>query len=144
MTAHVLYPALDAQRPATLSEKIITGLLRHQMGYSGVVFSDDMHMRAISGLYRADEAAYESLRAGIDMLLFCHDLSRAAEVCEFLAARSEKDAWLRRRIEESYGRVCALKRQFLKAFTGAPPNEVVERLARLGHERLVAELHGNL
>jgi beta-N-acetylhexosaminidase len=144
MTAHVLYPALDAQRPATLSEKIITGLLRHQMGYSGVVFSDDMDMRAISGRYSAAAAAYESLRAGVDMLLFCHDLSQAAEVCEFLAAQSERDAALRRRIEESYDRVCALKRRSLKAFTGAAPSEVAEQLARLDHERLVAELHGNL
>jgi beta-N-acetylhexosaminidase len=144
MTAHVLYPALDPQRPATLSEKIITGLLRHQMGYGGVVFSDDMHMRAISDRYGAGEAAYASLRAGVDMLLFCHDLCRAAEVCEFLCAQSEKEAALRHRIDESYGRVTELKRRYLKAFTGAPEHEVVERLARLDHGQLLADIHGSL
>jgi beta-N-acetylhexosaminidase len=144
MTAHVVYPAFDAQRPATLSEKIITGLLRHQMGYGGVVFSDDMDMRAISERYRAEEAAHESLRAGVDVLLFCHDLSRAAEVCEFLCAQSEQDAALRQRIEESYRRVTDLKRRYLKAFTGAHEGEIVERLARLEHSRLVAELQPEL
>ena len=51
MTAHVLYPALDPELPATLSEPIVTGLLRHQLGYDGVVFSDDMEMKAIADNY---------------------------------------------------------------------------------------------
>src|ERR1044071_5742035 len=48
MTAHVRFTALDRELPATLSEAVVTGLLRHQLGYDGVVFSDDMEMKAIS------------------------------------------------------------------------------------------------
>jgi beta-N-acetylhexosaminidase len=142
--AHVLYPALDSERMATLSEKIVTGLLRHQIGYGGVVFSDDMDMRAISDRYGAEEAAYLSMRAGVDVLLFCHDLSRAAEVCEFLRAQADKDAALRRRIEESYGRVSELKRRYLKTFTGVPESAIAERLDHLNHGRLLTELQGSL
>ena len=56
MTAHVAYPALDPRLPATLSEAIVTGLLRHQLGYDGVVFSDDMEMKAVSDRYSVEEA----------------------------------------------------------------------------------------
>ena len=144
MTAHVLYPALDSRWPATLSEKIVTGLLRQQLGYGGVVFSDDMEMKAISDRYPVEEAAYLSLRAGVDMVLFCHDLPRAVQACEFLCAEIEKDAGLRARAEESYARVARLKRRSLRSFTGAVEKELMERLAALDHGRMVAEIYGSL
>jgi len=143
MTAHVLYPALDAQWPATLSEKIVTGLLRQQLGYGGVIFSDEMEMKAISDRYGVEEAAHRSLRAGVDALLFCHVLSRAVQACEFLCAQCEQDAALRARVDESFARIAKLKRGSLKSFTGVPENEILERLARLDHGRVVAELYGS-
>ena len=88
MTAHVLYPALDPQWPATLSQKIVTGLLRRQLGYDGVVFSDDMEMHAISQRYSVAESALRGILAGLDVLLFCHDLAKAVEACEFLCAKA--------------------------------------------------------
>jgi beta-glucosidase-like glycosyl hydrolase len=69
------------------------------LGYGGVVFSDDMEMKAISDRYAVEEAAYLSLSAGVDILLFCHELSRALQACEFLCAETEKDAGLRARAE---------------------------------------------
>jgi beta-N-acetylhexosaminidase len=144
MTAHVLYPALDAQWPATLSQKIVSGLLRQQLGYSGVVFSDDMEMHAISQRYSITEAALYGILAGLDVLLFCHELAKAVEACEFLCAKAAEDAALRARVDESYARVTSLKRRFLRAFTGVPDNDILERLARLDHARIVAEIHGSL
>ena len=90
MTAHVLYPALDSELPATLSEPIVTGLLRHQLGYDGVVFSDDMEMKAVSDRYAPDEAALLAVRAGVDVLLFCHDLTKAIQAFEQSLRRSGK------------------------------------------------------
>jgi beta-N-acetylhexosaminidase len=144
MTAHVQYPALDPRWPATLSEKIVTGWLRQQLGYAGVVFSDDMEMKAISDRYGAAEAALLSIRAGVDALLFCHDLVRAIEVCECLAIQCEKHAWLRTRVDESCARIAKLKRRCLKSFTGTAETDIVQRLATLSHERLVAECYGSL
>jgi beta-N-acetylhexosaminidase len=144
MTAHVLYPALDSQWPATLSKKIIGDLLRRQFGHRGVVFSDDLEMHAISHRYSVEESALRSILAGVDALLFCHDLTKAVEACEFLCAEAAEDAVLRERIHESYGRITSLKRRFLKSFTGLSEQEIQERLARLDHARIVAQIHGSL
>jgi beta-N-acetylhexosaminidase len=141
MTAHVLYPALDSRWPATLSERIVTGLLRQELGYGGVVFSDDMEMHAISNHHGVEESALRALMAGVDMLLFCHELARAVQACEFLCAQSASDAALRARVEESHGRITRLKQRYLTAFTGASEETIVERL---GHARVAAEIYGSL
>ncbi len=73
MTAHLMLPHIDPDMPATLSRRVIRGLLRERIGYEGVVFTDDLRMGAIEGLYSPDEAAMLSLQAGCDMPLICHD-----------------------------------------------------------------------
>ncbi len=69
MVAHILYSALDQKYPATLSERIITDLLRNEMGFEGVVITDDMSMGAITQNYGMEEAAVLSIRAGTDMFM---------------------------------------------------------------------------
>jgi beta-N-acetylhexosaminidase len=144
MTAHVRFTALDANLPATLSAKIVTGLLRHQLGYESLVFSDDMEMKAISDNYSANEAAALAVGAGVDMLLFCHELQSAVEAVEFLCQQAEQDAALRVQIEKSHQRIDALKKRCLKSFTGVPDDELVGQIARLNHRRMVEEIQGNL
>ncbi len=144
MTAHVLYRALDPEFPATLSEKIVTGLLRQDLGYDGVVFSDDMEMKAISANYDEEEAAGLAVRAGIDVLLFCHELPRAMRVHEFLCAEAERDPAVRARIEESYRRITQLKNGWLRVFTRVDETEIAKRLALLDHRRIVEEIQGSL
>lgn len=144
MTAHVLYPSLDAKLPATLSEAIVTGLLRHQLGYDGVVFSDDMEMKAVSDRWPHDEAALLAVRAGVDVLLFCHDLTNALLAFERLCNEAEKDPALRARIEKSNRRIGKLKREYLTASGGAGENELEDRLRQLNHRRLVEEIYGSL
>jgi len=69
MTAHIVYPALDPQHPATLSPALLTGLLRNEWGYGGVVITDSMGMQAIEGHYGRGEAAVLALTAGADMVM---------------------------------------------------------------------------
>jgi beta-N-acetylhexosaminidase len=140
MSAHVLYTALDPRAPATLSPAIVTGLLRQQLGYGGVVFSDDMDMRAISGRYTAGESALAAILAGVNVLLFCHAPEKAVEAHEYLYARAAEDAAVRARVDESVARVTTLKQRRLAAFTGVGEKEIGERLARLNHGRIVAEI----
>ena len=71
MTAHILLPALDPDRPATLSEKIIPILLREKLGYRGVVVTDDLEMKAIDDRYAMEEVIRFGLRADIDVFLIC-------------------------------------------------------------------------
>jgi beta-N-acetylhexosaminidase len=144
MTAHVLYRALDPQLPATLSRKIIMGLLREKLDFDGVVFSDDMEMRAISDNYSLEKAVALCIRGGIDVMLFCHDLSRAIHAFEFLCLEYEKDATIRAQVETSYNRITKLKQGFLKGFTGVKAEQLANRLAGLNHQQIVDEIQGSL
>jgi beta-N-acetylhexosaminidase len=144
MTAHVLYPALDSKFPATLSHSIVTGLLRQQWGYEGVVFSDDMEMKAITDNYGEEEAVALCVRAGIDVLLYGHELPRAMRAFEFLCSEAERDPAVRARVENSHRRIMQVKELFLRHFSGLPETKVVGELAKLHHQRIVDEIQGNL
>jgi len=84
MTAHVVYPAWDENVPATLSRRIVTGLLREKLGYSGLILSDDLLMKAVArrGVVTA---ALQALLAGCDGLLVLRDGEAAREVFEALS-----------------------------------------------------------
>jgi beta-N-acetylhexosaminidase len=69
MSAHIVYPALDPEHPATLSRIILNDLLRKEWGYSGVIITDGMDMQAIAGRYGAGAAAVQALSAGADMVM---------------------------------------------------------------------------
>jgi beta-N-acetylhexosaminidase len=69
MTAHIVYPALDPDHPATMSHAILTGLLREQWHYQGVIITDGMDMHAIAHRYGAGQAAVNALLAGADMVM---------------------------------------------------------------------------
>jgi len=144
MTAHVLYRALDPKLPATLSHNIVTGLLRMELDYHGVVFSDDMEMKAISDHYGVAEAVAWCVRAGIDVVLFCHELPRAIDAFESLCSEVEKDATIRSQVENSYKRIIRLKQACLTKFTGIRADELEKRLARMNHQGIVDEIQGNL
>jgi beta-N-acetylhexosaminidase len=144
MTAHVLYRALDGEFPATLSVAIVTNLLREELRYDGLVFSDALEMKAISDNYGDNEAGALCIRAGVDVLLRCQQMPSVADAFEFLCNVAEKDPTIRDRVENSYRRIATLKRRYLKSFNAAPKNEVVEGLSRLDHKRIVEQIYGSL
>jgi beta-N-acetylhexosaminidase len=110
MTAHVVFAALDATTPATLSARVVTGLLREKLGFGGVIVSDDLDMRAIADRMGAGEAAVAAVRAGCDVLLLCRDANHQAAAREALIREGERDSELRRQIGESAARIRAMKR----------------------------------
>ncbi len=71
MTAHLLVPSLDEKRPATLSRRIVTELLRGELQYDGVILSDDLEMKAIANDYAVPAAAVLAVEAGCDGVLIC-------------------------------------------------------------------------
>lgn len=109
MTAHVVFAVLDEARPATLSDTVITGLLRKRLHYEGVIVSDDLDMKAIASI-GADQAAVAAIRAGCDVLLLCEDEANQAAAEEALIRTAETDPDFRARIAESAARVRAMKR----------------------------------
>lgn len=121
MTAHVVFAALDATRPATLSEQVVTGLLRGKLGYRGVIVSDDLDMRAIAGHMGVDHAAVQAIRAGCDVLLLCCNELYQEQAQEALIKEAERDSDFRRRVGESAARVRAMKKQHAQNQTKHPP-----------------------
>ena len=144
MTAHVLYPALDAVFPATLSEKIIGKLLREELGYQGVVFSDDLEMKAISKNYPLEDAVSRAAHAGVDVLLFCHRMELAVAAFEHLGRETEAEERLSQRVESSYQRIKRLKGRYLRSFTGVGEEQLKNCIGAPLHRAIADEIQGNL
>ncbi|MGQ9780493.1 MAG: beta-N-acetylhexosaminidase [Bacillota bacterium] len=111
MTAHVRYTALDAENPATLSARVIRDLLRGEMGFDGVVITDDLEMGAIRSLHSPAEAAVRALAAGADLILVCHTF--ADQLAAFAAVKlAVKEGRLSMtRIQESAERIARWRRE---------------------------------
>lgn len=91
MTAHIVTRALDPERPATLSRTVLTGLLREQLGFTGLLVSDDLEMKAISDHFGVGFAACEAIAAGCDCILICSKPELYAEAVAALVERASRD-----------------------------------------------------
>jgi beta-N-acetylhexosaminidase len=109
MTAHIVYPALDPEHPATLSRLVIDSLLRQQMNYQGVVITDDLEMGAIVRHDSVAHAAVQALIAGADLLLICHKIELALAAREACVQALEEETLPRARVEDALQRVATLK-----------------------------------
>jgi beta-N-acetylhexosaminidase len=114
MTAHVFNRHLDSRHPATLSRATVQGILREQIGYRGVVVSDDMRMGAIARHYGVGEAAVLALEAGVDVVLIARDeledgRSAAAVALASIEAAIRQGRLSRAAVATSIARVQALR-----------------------------------
>lgn len=108
MTAHVVFEAIDPKRPATLAPEVMH-ILREEIGYDGLVFSDDLEMKAVAQHYLPKALVEQALHAGVDALLVCRHMDLVIEVVQRLErARDEQ-------LEQAMARLVAFKRRF------APP-----------------------
>ncbi|MFW6050582.1 MAG: beta-N-acetylhexosaminidase, partial [Myxococcota bacterium] len=119
MTAHVLFDALDADVPATLSRRVVHDLLRREVGFDGVVISDDLEMRAVADRWPVPEAAVGAVDAGCDMVLICSEVEACLEAHEAIVRRAEKDRRFANRLREQALRSIALR-------SGHPPRPVTD------------------
>jgi beta-N-acetylhexosaminidase len=112
MTAHVIFDALEKDVPATMSARVLEGVLRKELGFEGVIVSDDLEMKAIADNYSVPEAAVQGVLAGVDLFLVCHhaDVQRAAIDAVEAAVRSGRIP--EARITESNRRNEALAKRF--------------------------------
>jgi beta-N-acetylhexosaminidase len=142
MTAHVVFAALDADQPATLSAKVITDLLRKRFGFGGVVLSDDLDMKAIVDHIGAPEAGVRAIRAGCDALLLCRDEQHQRDTREALVRAGEADSELRRRIGEAAERVRVAKRRAVEARRRAGVGTGREEVGSAANRALADRLAG--
>ncbi|MFZ5441769.1 MAG: beta-N-acetylhexosaminidase [Myxococcota bacterium] len=135
MTAHVIFDALDPGVPATMSRKVLDGLLRRELGYQGVVVSDDLEMKAISEHFSIERAVVDGLLAGVDAFLVCHHADVQRRAIDALVKAVEQGTVPRARLEEARSRVAALMRRFVHG-----PEELLSTLGTPAHAALAAGL----
>src|SRR5262249_12303611 len=150
MTAHVLVPSLDEERPATLSPRIVQGLLREELGFTGVILSDDLEMKAIADAYTVPDAAVQAIAAGCDGLLLCRanasdraaDAQAHAAVLEALVHAIEDRRIPYKRAEDALARNRKAKERFLAAPVATPGRSRALRqvLGCEGHQRVSEEM----
>ncbi len=117
MTAHVYNANLDSLYPATLSKRIISGILRDSLGFNGPVISDDMQMQAIAAHYDLKTAIKLALEAGVDILLFANNSSYDPEIAgkaaSIIRSLVDEGTFSPERIDRSYERIMTLKQKHL-------------------------------
>jgi beta-N-acetylhexosaminidase len=135
MTAHVLVPALDEERPATLSPRIVQAILRDELGYDGAILSDDLEMRALSARTPVPTAAVDAIRAGCDGVLVCSgDVDVQAATLEALIHAVESGDISSRRIDDALLRLRRVKEQFLTGERPRPTARIRALNAVLGRD----------
>lgn len=112
MTCHVCFKNYDSKYPATLSHRIMTDLLRDEMGFDGVAISDCMEMGAIRTTCGIGEGAVLAVEAGCDILCFSHTYEAVAEAASSLYAAVDSGRISPARIEQSYARIVRLKEKY--------------------------------
>jgi beta-N-acetylhexosaminidase len=144
MTAHVFVPSLDEKRPATLSKRVVTDILRNELKYSGVILSDDLEMQAIAAEYAVPQAAVLAMEAGCDGVLICsgdHDTQAAA--LEAIVHAVEEERLPLSRVDDALARQQRAKERFLAAAVAPRPargKALRDVLGREEHRRVADEM----
>ncbi|MGH7409883.1 MAG: beta-N-acetylhexosaminidase [Candidatus Methylomirabilis sp.] len=136
MTAHLLCPALDPDRPATLSRAILTDLLRERLGFSGLLMSDDLLMSGITDTTLPGEAAVRFLEAGGDLMLICSDEAAQRQAFDAVAEAVDTGRLSEARVMASCDRIAKAKAWHLRGTTGLSPGALREVVGCDAHRRL--------
>ena len=112
MVAHILLSQVDPDYPASLSHRVVTGLLREEMGFDGVVCTDDLTMGAVSNTYGMGEAAVLAVEAGCDLLLVCHGADNLTAARDALLEAADSGRISPERLDESVKRILSLKAEY--------------------------------
>ena len=139
MVGHLLIPALDPEQPAHLSSRIISGLLREQWGFQGVVITDDLEMGAIAQ-DRIGEVAVQAVLAGADMLMVCHTYSKQVGVYNAILEAVKSGRISLERLDQSVQRIITLKHHYQVNKTPANIDHAREVVGSSKHLHLVESL----
>ena len=143
MSAHLLVPALDAALPATLSEKVMTGLLRDTLGFEGLIITDALNMRALSDHYSCEEIVIRAHAAGADLLLYGSHLyldvvsllqDQIPRAYRALLAAYQRNEFPLDRLDASVLRILQAKARFSEWLTESNPPLFTDEVASLKQE----------
>ena len=144
MTAHVLVPALDELRPATLSPNVVQRFLRDELKFDGVILSDDLEMKAVSAHYDVPDAAVQAIQAGCDAVLVCQgNVDLQGRTLEALVKAVESGVIPAKRCDDAFMRLKRTKQRFLTANRPGPRARIRALRGVLGreeHQLVAAEM----
>jgi len=112
MVAHILLPNIDPDYPASMSKKIITDLLKNELKFTGLIVTDELTMGAITENYSIDKAAVQSITAGSDLVLVCHDYQKELAVIDAIKNAVSNGTIPESRINESVYKMLKLKQKY--------------------------------
>lgn len=112
MIGHILLPEIDANKPSSISNVVITKILREQLKYEGVVMTDDMTMKAILDNYEIGEAAVEAVKAGNDIVLIAHDYEKVQRAIQAILEAVQNEEIKVEQIDRSVERILQLKEKY--------------------------------
>lgn len=135
MTAHVIFDALEPGVPATMSARVLTGLLRQELGFEGVIVSDDLEMKAIADHFSVARAVVEGVIAGVDLFLVCHHASVQRAAIDALVEAVKQGRVSEQRLEQSRARLAALAKRFAHG-----PEDLLGTLGSARHRELAQGL----
>lgn len=121
MTTHIIFTAIDENLPATLSEKVLTNLLREELGYDGIIITDGMEMNALSNFGNHGELAVQAVKAGVDILLYTSNTNPRAAHQAIVDAVNNKEISMER-IDESVRRILLKKLKYGLLDDATAPN----------------------
>lgn len=134
MVAHAAYPKVTGNKqPASLSRKWMHDVLRKKIGYKGLIISDDLEMGGVLSTGSIEEVSVETLRAGADMFLVCHNEELVWRSYEAVVREAEKDRKFAAYVEQAAKRVMSFKKRSveLRSFAAEPKPPVVKHLQKL-------------
>jgi beta-N-acetylhexosaminidase len=134
MVAHACYPEVTNNKlPASLSRKWMQDVLRKKIGYSGLIISDDLEMGGVLSTGEIEDVAVETLRAGADMFLVCHNQELVWRGYEAVLRTAERDRKFAAHVARAAQRVLAFKKRSaeLRGFAAEPKAKVVEKLRKI-------------
>jgi beta-N-acetylhexosaminidase len=145
MTNHVIFEPIDRDFPTTMSRPCLDGILRDRMHFNGVVFSDDMEMKAIAANYGLEQAIIRGANAGVDLFWICHHADVVHQAIDILIAAVKSGAVPMSRIEQANRRLdglntryCQPARSFDRTKIGTAENQaIVDRVKRLVDKSLL-------
>jgi beta-N-acetylhexosaminidase len=148
MTAHVLVPSLDEQRPASLSRRIVHDILREEMRFQGLIISDDLEMRAVAEGHTLEESSVLAIEAGCDVVLLCgtdHDKQAAALEALVRAVESERLPFTQ--VDDILARHRRVRERFVPGWQGWRPPSAAALRAALGrdeHQAIAEQMRRSL
>ena len=140
MTAHLKVDKIDPNYPATFSKIVLQDILRNQLGYRGVIMTDDMEMKAVTKNYEVEEAAVLAAKAGCNILLYCHTLEIQERALEALVKAAMDGVIDSAIIEQNYNMVLKLKKDFLPVYKPADVSTVSPKIGHPDHLKLSKQI----